>query len=315
MAKQAEQDQQNAPAGQVGFIGLGTMGGPMARNLAARLGAESGMWVFDTSPHALDDIKTMHGVHVASAPREIAETCNIIITCLPDDAAVEAVYRGPQGISGALRKGLTTLDCSTVSPGLTGELEAQWRKAGAQHLTAPMLGSKAQSEAGQIFFILGGALPGVRDITPYLSMMGRMHIFVGDAVTASKIKLLHNALGAVNYAAVAEALGLCVTAGVDLKTFYDVVRNGGGMAFGNYFDRKVPSIIDGDYSPRFKLALAHKDHMLARGFISGVHMETPILDAARDMLEGALAEGHGDEDASTVTRVMEHRLRTTISKK
>ena len=131
---------------------------------------------------------------------------------------------------------------------------------------------------------------------------------MGPAAAANKVKLMHNALGAVNYAAVAEALALCVQSGVDLQTFYEVVRNGGGMAFGNYFDRKVPTIIAGDYAPRFKLKLAHKDSMLAKDFFAGNGVPMPIHEQARALLDEAMADGFGEDDASSVTRVVEKRI-------
>ena len=143
--------------------------------------------------------------------------------------------------------------------------------------------------------------------------MGHRQFYVGTADTANKIKLMHNALGAVNYAAVAEALALCVQCGVNLNTFYEVVRNGGGMAYGNYFDRKVPTIIKGDFTPRFKLKLAHKDAMLARDFFHGKGVPMPIHEMARELLEEALAAGYGEDDASAVTRITEKRLGRKIS--
>ncbi len=112
----------------------------------------------------------------------------------------------------------------------------------------------------------------------------------------------------MNYAAVAESLALCQQSGVDLEAFYEVVRNGGGMAYGNYFERKVPTIIAGDYTPRFKLALAHKDSQLAKALFAGAEVPMPIHDLARAMLEEALAAGYGEDDASAVTHNLEKRI-------
>jgi 3-hydroxyisobutyrate dehydrogenase len=218
------------------------------------------------------------------------------------------VFRGEAGMMPALRAGTVTCDLSTVSPEFTEALDAELRAKGVHHFTGPMLGSKPQAEAGQVFYMLGGEAAQLERITPLLKLAGRHYIHVGSAATANKVKLLHNALGAVNYAATAEALALCVHNGVSLKTFYEVVRNGGGMAFGNYFERKVPTILKGDYSPRFKLKLAHKDSQLAKAFFARTGVPAPIHDAARALLEEALAAGYGEDDASAVTRVLERRL-------
>jgi len=289
----------------VGFIGLGTMGMPQALNLAK---AGRRVVVYDANPQAMQTAARTANVEVAESPRAVAERSAVVFTCLPDDRAVDQVFRGEAGILQAVRAGLITCDLSTVSPEFTEGLDAELRRAGAIHFTAPMLGSKPQAEAGQVFYILGGPAEHLAKLAPYLAQAGRQHIHVGTVSAANKVKLLHNALGSVNYAAVAEALALCAQSGVNLRTFYEVVRNGGGMAFGNYFERKVPTIIKGDYTPRFKLKLAHKDSQLAKAFFAGTGVPTPIHDAARRLLEEGLAAGHGEDDASAVTKIVERRI-------
>ncbi len=297
----------------VGFIGLGTMGGPMVGHLSAK-----GMQavVYDADPAAMARAAELPGVEAAASPREVAERCMVLLTCLPNNDAVDAVFYGKEGVLVGAREGLITCDFSTVSPEFTQVLHAELREGGIIHFEAPMLGSKAQAEAGEVFFILAGgeeeALPLLK---PVLDVVGRMHMYVGPSGTGNKIKLIHNALGAVNYCAVAESLAVCAKTGVDLHTFYEVVRNGGGMAHGNYFERKVPTIIKGDYTPRFKLALAHKDINLARTFADQTQVPVPIMEEARATLAEAVADGHGEEDASAATRVIEKRIGRRISEK
>jgi 3-hydroxyisobutyrate dehydrogenase len=299
------QPQATRGAGAVGFIGLGTMGLPQAVNIA-RSGRT--VVVYDANPAAMAAAGRERGVEVAPSPRAVAERCAVVVTCLPDDAAVGAVFRGEEGLLRGLRAGTVTCDLSTVSPAFTEGLEAELRAQGVVHFTGPMLGSKPQAEAGQVFYILGGPAEHLARIAPVLQAAGRKSIHVGSCSAANKIKLLHNALGSVNYAAVAEALSLCVQSGVSLQTFYEVVRSGGGMAFGNYFDRKVPTIIKGDYTPRFKLKLAHKDSQLAKAFFAETGVPAPIHNHARALLEQALAAGFGEDDASAVTKIVERRI-------
>jgi 3-hydroxyisobutyrate dehydrogenase len=301
---QAAAQPQAAP-GAVGFIGLGTMGLPQAANIA-RSGRT--VVVYDADPAAMAAAGRQRRVEVAPSPRAVAERCAVVVTCLPDDAAVGAVFRGEEGLLQGLRAGTVTCDLSTVSPAFTEGLEAELRAQGVVHFTGPMLGSKPQAEAGQVFYILGGPAEHLARIAPVLQAAGRKSIHVGSCSAANKIKLLHNALGSVNYAAVAEALSLCVQSGVSLQTFYEVVRSGGGMAFGNYFDRKVPTIIKGDYTPRFKLKLAHKDSQLAKAFFAETGVPAPIHNHARALLEQALAAGFGEDDASAVTKIVERRI-------
>jgi 3-hydroxyisobutyrate dehydrogenase len=290
---------------RIGFIGLGTMGLPQALNIAK---AGRPVLVYDARPEAMAEAARQPGVEAAESPRALAERCTLILTCLPDDAAVHAVFRGEEGLLRGLRRGSLTCDLSTVSPEFTEGLDAELRAAGVTHCTGPMLGSKPQAEAGQVFYMLGGPAAALERITPILRLCGRHYIYVGGAAVANKVKLLHNALGAVNYAATAEALALCVQSGVDLQAFYDVMRAGGGMAFGNYFERKAPTIARGDYSPRFKLKLAHKDSQLAKALFARTGVPAPIHDLARGLLEEAMAQGFGEDDASAVTKVVERRI-------
>jgi 3-hydroxyisobutyrate dehydrogenase-like beta-hydroxyacid dehydrogenase len=312
----------------VGFIGLGTMGLPMAAHLA-RAGVP--LVVHDQRPEAVAGLVsgltdqagpgTPDGAGARAAeiqgvqtPRQVAEGCSVLFTCLPDDAILETVLLGEEGVVQGAKPGLVTCDCSTVTPQATRRVGAALGAAGVTHLAAPMLGSKPQALAGEIFFILGGEAEAARAVAPLLALMGRAHRHVGEAGTASTIKLLHNALGDVTYVAVAESLALCIKAGVDPRTYYEVVRNGGGMAYGSFFERKVPTILAGDYSPRFKLALAHKDITLARGLAREAGVAMPLMELAGEAFDEALAAGHGEEDASAVSRTIERRTGVKLSR-
>src|SRR2546428_9668724 len=109
----------------------------------------------------------------------------------------------------------------------------------------PMPGAQPQALSGEIFFIIGGDRTKRETIKPYLDVMGRLHMYVGPSASGNRVKLLHNGLVAVTAAAVAETVGTCVQSGVDPYVFYDVVKNGGGMAVGTDFDRRVQGLPDG----------------------------------------------------------------------
>jgi 3-hydroxyisobutyrate dehydrogenase-like beta-hydroxyacid dehydrogenase len=137
-------------------------------------------------------------------------------------------------------------------------------------------------------------------------------MYVGPSGTGNRIKLLHNALGAVNAVAVAESLALCVALGVDPKTYYEVVNNGGGMAYSTYFDRRVLRLIEGEYAPTFTLDLMHKDVTLAARMAGPLLQHMPILrETLAAYTEGKNA-GAGGEDFSAVTHVLERRFGATI---
>ena len=297
-------------ADRVGFIGLGTMGLPMATNLAKR-GVP--LVVHDASSAALAAAARLPGATAARSVAQVAEQSAVLFTCLPNDAIVREVYLGEGGIAGAARAGLVTCDCSTVSPGVTTALHAALEIRGVDHMDTPMLGSQPQAVEGQIFFIVGGAAARVATIAPYLEIMGKMHMYVGGPSMANRVKLIHNGLAAVTSVAVAEALAMCVQAGVDPTTFYDVVRNGGGMAFGTYFDRRAKRIFEGEFAPTFMLELMRKDAGLALDLARAVGVPAPILEETKRTYDEALDSGWGREDFSAVTHVVEKRIGRRLS--
>lgn len=299
-----------APGGRVGFIGLGTMGGPMAANLA-RAGVE--LVVHDTSPTATAALAKLPGVGVAGSSSEVAGQVAVLFTCLPNNEIVREAYLGAPGVLRGGRPGLVTCDCSTVSPGVTREVEPALAAKGITHLDTPMLGSQPQAVSGEIFFIVGGDPEKLPAVAPYLEIMGKLHMHVGPSGMGNRVKLVHNGLAAATAVAVAEALAVCVQSGVDPYVFYEVVINGGGMAYGRYFERRVKRMLDGDFSPTFMAELMLKDARLALELARSVKVPTPILEETRRTYEEAVARGWGQEDFSAVTHVIEHRIGRKLS--
>ena len=294
----------------IGFIGLGTMGFPMVTQLSQ---AGVSVVAYDALPEVMERAAGLVGVRIADSPRQVAEESAIVFTCLPNDELVRQVYEGEAGILQGASQGMVTCDCSTVTPQTTLHLNGRLAEQGVTHMDTTMLGSLPQAQSGEVFFIVAGDEGTVARIKPALDIMGRMHIYTGPSASGNKIKLIHNALGNVNTVAVAESLALGLKTGVDLNILYEVIRNGGGMAYSNYWERKVPTIIAGNYSPRFKLALAAKDMRLAHGLAGEAGVNMPILEEALKALNEAEADGLGEQDSSAVTQVIEKRLGEKIS--
>jgi 3-hydroxyisobutyrate dehydrogenase-like beta-hydroxyacid dehydrogenase len=301
-----------AGQGPVGFIGLGTMGGPMAANLT-RAGVP--LVVFDASAAATAAVAKHSGVTVVGSPADVARRVGVLFSALPNDEIVRGAYLGPDGVAAGGSAGLVTCDCSTVSPEATLEVAAGLARRSIVHMDTPMLGSQPQAVSGEIFFIVGGARDQLQTIKPYLEIMGRLHMYVGPSASGNRVKLLHNGLVAVTATAVAETLATCVQAGVDPYVFYDVVKNGGGMAFGTYFDRRVKRMLDGDFAPTFMAELMLKDARLALHLARAAKVPTPILEETTRTYEEAVAGGWGKEDFSAVTHVIEKRIGRKVSTK
>jgi 3-hydroxyisobutyrate dehydrogenase-like beta-hydroxyacid dehydrogenase len=273
------------------------------------------LMVHDASRAALAAAARLPGAMAAHSVAQVAAESAVVFTCLPNDAVVREVYLGDGGIASAAKAGLVTCDCSTVSPDVTTALHAALKGRGVDHMDTPMLGSQPQAVEGQIFFIVGGEASRVATIAPYLEIMGKMHMYVGGPSMANRVKLIHNGLAAVTSVAVAEALAVCVQSGVDPTTFYDVVRNGGGMAFGTYFDRRAKRIFEGEFSPTFMLELMRKDATLALNLARSVQVPSPMLEETKRTYDEALDSGWGREDFSAVTHVVEKRIGRRLSGK
>lgn len=297
-------------AKNVGFLGLGRMGFPMARNLGA---AGHSVHVFDVARPVLDRLAAHDGIVPHASPRDVAANVAVLFSALPNDDIVRDTYLGRDGVLAGATAGLITCDCSTVSPEVSVSISKTAKAKSVTHMDTPMLGSSPQAESGEIFFMVGGEAAAVPAIQPFLDVMGRLTMYVGASGTGNRIKLLHNALGAVNAVAVAESLALCVKLGVDPVTYTDVVRKGGGMAYSTYFDRRAQRIIDGTYDATFTAELMLKDVTLAAKMAGDSLPALQILQVALTAF-GEARSRWGGEDFSAVTHVIEGRLGTKIAR-
>jgi len=296
---------------RVGFIGLGTMGGPMASNLAK---AGKPPVVYDATATAMAALAKLPGVTLAKSAADVASQSAVLFTALPNDAIVRQVYLGVDGIAAGARAGTVTCDCSTVSPEATLEISKALAAKSITHMDTPMLGSQPQAVTGEIFFMVGGDQAKLATIAPYLEVMGKLHMYVGPSAAGNRVKLIHNGLGAVTAVAVAEALAMCVQSGVDRDIFYEVVRKGGGMAYGTYFERRAKRIFDGDFSPTFMAELMLKDAGLALDLARAAKVPTPMLEETQRTYAEAVENGWGKEDFSAVTHVIEKRIGRKLSR-
>src|SRR3989442_12519232 len=255
------------------------------------------------------------GVTLAKSAADVAAQSSVVFSALPNDAIVRQVYLGVDGIAAGARAGTVTCDCSTVSPEATLEISKALAAKSITHMDTPMLGSQPQPVTGEIFFMVGGDQAKLAPIAPYLDVMGTLHMYVGPSASGNRVKLIHNGLGAVTAVAVAEALAMCVQSGVDPAIFYEVVRNGGGMAYGTYFERRAKRVLDGDFAPTFALELMRKDAGLALDLARAVKVQVPILEETKRTYDEAVADGCGAEDFSAVTHVIEKRIGRKLSAK
>ncbi|WP_309123179.1 NAD(P)-binding domain-containing protein [Paenibacillus sp.] len=292
----------------IGFIGLGTMGSPMALNLLNK-GYE--VVLYNRTRGVAESLAAGRpSASVAASPKEVAREADIVVTMLGDDASVESIYYGANGLFGGLRAGMTVVDCSTVSPELSRRLAADMEEHLADFLDAPVTGSKPAAESGTLLFMVGGreeALDGVRDV---LSAMGRAVVHMGPSGAGSQTKLAHNAIAGIIGAAVAEGLAMAVKAGVDPAKFLDVVGSGGAAS--RFLELKKDKLLAGDFSNQFSLKLMFKDLKLASAFAGELQVPTPVLSATKELFAIGESRGLGELDFSSIARVYEDWIRVSV---
>lgn len=297
---------------KIGYIGLGAMGAPMTRRLAA---ANPGrVWCYDADPSVSQRVAIAANAKAARDLTKLAANCDILLSCVPDDAAVREIYLGTGGVASGVRPGTITVDCSTVSPDVSREVYDGLKRSGASHLDASMLGSVRQANEGTISFVVGGDDGAFERAKPILAAVGQMIRHVGASGAGNQMKLVHQTLVAGHAVAVAEALALCLASGTDIETFYEIVTKGTGMAYSRFFENRVPRMRESEYSPLFMLKFMAKDARLARAMAPELAGRLPLLDAVIATLEEGEAAGWGGDDFSATMKVLERRTGRSVRK-
>ncbi|HSE76486.1 MAG TPA: NAD(P)-dependent oxidoreductase [Alphaproteobacteria bacterium] len=297
---------------KIGYIGLGAMGAPMTRRLAA---ANPGrVWCYDADPSVSQRVAIAANAKAARDLTKLAANCDILLSCVPDDAAVREIYLGTGGVASGVRPGTITVDCSTVSPDVSREVYDGLKRSGASHLDASMLGSVRQANEGTISFVVGGDDGAFERAKPILAAVGQMIRHVGASGAGNQMKLVHQTLVAGHAVAVAEALALCLASGTDIEAFYEIVTKGTGMAYSRFFENRVPRMRESEYSPLFMLKFMAKDARLARAMAPELAGRLPLLDAVIATLEEGEAAGWGGDDFSATMKVLERRTGRSVRK-
>lgn len=280
----------------VGVLGMGRMGSAMARALHAA-GMDLVLW--NRSPEAADRLAIELGCRTAATPRDVAASTAVCVTMLADGAAVEAVFRGGDGLLAGACPGGVFVDCSTVPPSTLRSLEAETRATGAGLLDAPVSGSVSLAEAGRLTLMIGGTEADLATARPVLEALAATSFHLGPLGTGAAMKLAVNTVIFGLNQALAEALVLAEAAGVPRARAYDVLEvSAVGAPFVGY---KRAAFLDPDGTPvAFALDLAAKDLRLIEGLAHDVGVEMPQARTDLEVIETATSDGGGDRDFSTV---------------
>ena len=291
----------------VGFIGLGIMGRPMAKNL---MDAGYELVVHNRSPEKAEELAEEGDVTAAGSPREVAEACDVVITMLPDSPDVEAVVAGEDGVLEGIRDGALLVDMSTISPVVTEELAAKVREKGASMLDAPVSGGDVGAIDGALSIMVGGSEEDFDRARPLFEVMGKVATHVGPTGAGQVVKACNQIVVALNIEAVSEALVLGSKAGVAPEKLVEALS--GGLAGSAVMEAKKEKFFSHDFEPGFRIELHHKDLgiALAAGREYGVAL--PVTAIVDQMLEASKAKGRGDRDHSAILTLLEEAAQHEI---
>jgi 3-hydroxyisobutyrate dehydrogenase-like beta-hydroxyacid dehydrogenase len=288
---------------KVGFIGVGNMGGPMARNIVSKTNHE--VIVFDPNAAAVDAC-VKAGAKRAAGIADIASSCDIVLMSLPTPKHVEQVVLGEGGVAANAKSGTTLIDLSTNSPGMIKTIGAALAPKGIAFVEAPVTGGVLKAADGTLTIICGGDEAVVDRQRPLLSAIGSLVVYTGPYGSATVAKLINNMLAFCNAAVVAEGMVMAKAAGADLNKIVEVISNGSGFSFA--FRNGTTRFLKGNFEPGFALDLAYKDLGLAVDLATEHGVPGMVAPQVLNLMRIARGMGFGADDSSSMIRVYEKIL-------
>jgi len=279
---------------QIGWIGLGHMGIPMATNL---LKAGYPLTVYNRTPEKAAPLTEL-GAHLAESPAAVMERCDVIFTMVSDDQAVEQVYHGPDGLLARPAPGKIAVDMSTVSPETSRALAARCQERSVAFLDAPVSGSVQPARDGQLVILVGGDEAAFQKVKPLFDVLGKMALHLGETGSGSKAKLAINLLLGITVQGIAEAVLFAREQGIAPEQMMTIINE---SAVGTGISRgKTGAILAGEFPAAFPLKHMAKDLRLVRQ--TGASF--PLAESVYGSYQAALQDGLGDEDVMAIIRFL-----------
>lgn len=283
---------------KIGFIGLGIMGRPMAKNLMA---AGYELTVFNRSQGAVREL-AQAGARAASSPKEVAAQSDIVISIVTDSPDVLQVTLGEGGTAEGAKEGSVHIDMTTMSPAVTREIASELAKRGVAMLDAPVTGGEKGAIEGNLSIMVGGDAEVFEACRPVLGAMGTNLVHVGDSGMGQTVKLVNQIICGLNLLAAAEGLAFAVKAGADPEKVLSVVTRGAAGSWA--LENLGPKMVAGDYTPGFMVKLQQKDLRLALEAADAVKASLPGTALVQQLLRHVEAIGGGDEGTQALIRTL-----------
>ncbi len=280
----------------VAFIGIGIMGGRMAKNV---LKAGHALRAYNRTLAKAEALRPL-GATVVHSPGEAAREADVVITMVADPPALAAVLEGPDGALAASRPGTLVIDMSTVDPGTSQAMAEKATARGLRYLEAPVTGGVGGAEQATLTIMAGGSAEDFAAARPLLEAMGRKILHVGPMGQGSVLKLAVNMVAAALITSAVEAMALTTKYRVDPAVVVEVLSERSPL-----IARSAPRIVEGDYAARFPLKLSHKDVQLALAAARTAGVPMFALSSIAQLQSAAIARGYGDLDQTATMKLLE----------
>lgn len=290
---------------RIGFLGMGVMGLPMAKNLVKK--SDCTIFGYDVVQKQKDAFREAGGTPVDD-PIEIYKTCEIIMQILPTHAIIrdsveQAIQYG--------KPGKIIVDLSSTAPDIILELYRQTRDAGMHLLDSPISGGNPKAEDGTLAIMTGGDRGAFDKVKFLLECIGHP-IYTGGPASGSVTKLVNNMIGGATLVAIAEGYAFAAKAGIDLQTTFDATRT--GFVGGPMYDNKVPMLINRDYEPGARVAVHRKDILNAKHYAYKLGVDLPMTDVVLHVMDWMKDNGHIDEDQIAMVKYYEDKMDVKVGK-
>ena len=289
----------------IGFIGLGHMGNPMAHNL---LKAKHTLYVYDINAAAVNKL-VEEGAKSVKSPAALAEMAEVIITMVQTGEQVKELCFGEQGIFAHAKPNVLFIDCSSIDISTTRELHAEARKLGIAMLDAPVSGGVAGATAGSLTLMVGGSSQDFERAKPILSALGKKIVHAGADGSGQAAKICNNLLLGISMIGVCEAFSLANKLGLDAKKFFEISSNASGQCWSMTQYCPAPGVLDNvpsnhDYEPGFTAKMMLKDLKLGQHAADAVDALIPLGSIATELYELYVKQGYGDKDFSGIMNLI-----------
>lgn len=293
---------------KIGFIGLGIMGKPMAKNL---LKAGYPLVVYDINPAPVKELAAA-GAEAASSAKEVAQKTDVVITMLPNSPHVKVAVMGPNGVLEGAKPGMIIVDMSSIAPLAAKEVAAKAAEKGVEMLDAPVSGGEPKAIDGTLSIMVGGRKEIFEKCQGFLSKMGTSIVLCGEVGAGNMTKLANQIIVALNIAAMSEALVLGAKAGVNPETIFMAIR--GGLAGSAVLEAKVPMVLSGNFKPGFRIELHIKD--LANAIDTAHELGVPLLLTSQvmEIMQALKVDGKAANDHSGIVQFYEKLAKIEVRK-